>query len=150
MKTMGIVLSLLGSLNSIRRNPNEHVYLETDQLGRKAWESIQLPFRMPELNVNVLLLNMAETAQALPHVSNLGSSAEEALNVTDLSAKLSSLLGLSEGTYDEKEKRDYPYKSSIHAFMYSAMDMTPKHAYENHSLAMKEGKGSAHSGYTGV
>src|SRR5262249_51929830 len=54
--------SLLGSLNSIRRDPDKHVEFETDQLGRQARELLKLPLRMSVLNDNVLPLNMTEVA----------------------------------------------------------------------------------------
>ena len=54
--------SVLGCYNSIRRDPDKYVNLETDQFSREAGKPIEVTLRMPVLNGNVLPFDMAEFA----------------------------------------------------------------------------------------
>ena len=74
---------LPGGLDLGRRSREDDVDIHADQLGRKFRQLVDL-FRPPELNDNVLALDIAEVAQARPQclhpwrVSRGGGGTEEA------------------------------------------------------------------------
>ena len=67
----GCLRRLLGRQGRRRARGNEDIYLETNQLGRQAGESVGRPWCAPAFNDDVLALDVTELAQPLTQWAHL-------------------------------------------------------------------------------
>src|SRR5215813_14100483 len=71
--TMGIVeVASLAARVTVGPPCDDHVYLETDQVGSKLGQSVGFSLRRPPINDNVFSLHIAKLAQTVPERLDTG------------------------------------------------------------------------------
>src|SRR4029434_8392263 len=98
---------LLDSLSRLRRGRHDDVNIEPNQLGREGWEAIEPALRPSLFEGDVLSLDIAQPAQALPKC--LGERRGDSGRIEPQDAyprDFLRLLRLGERTCAEKEKRE--------------------------------------------